>query len=171
MVQPKRNNLTAVWLCSNNNMAPRLEYLRPPSPQHLRNTSAVLSRCLAPPFAAPLILVPCIIKGMLFGAIFWSVYADKHGRQRAFLLSLICFVVAGLATALAWSANAVIVLRTIVGFGVGGNIPVTNVLLAEFLPTSQRGAVICRVIGVIVGLGIALLALVGLALSRALGPG
>ena len=108
---------------------------------------------------------------MLFGAIFWSVYADKHGRQRAFLLSLICFVVAGLATALAWSANALIVLRTIVGFGVGGNVPVTNVLLAEFLPTSQRGAVICRLVGVVLGLGIALLALVGLALSRALGPG
>ena len=108
---------------------------------------------------------------MLFGAIFWSVYADKHGRQRAFLLSLICFVVAGLATALAWSANAMIVLRTIVGFGVGGNIPVTNVLLAEFLPTSQRGTVICRVIGVILGMSIVLLAVVGLALSRALGPG
>eukprot|EP00904_Undaria_pinnatifida_P013112 jgi/Undpi1/8931/HiC_scaffold_26.g11392.m1 len=95
--------------------------------------------------------------GMLFGAIFWSVYADKHGRQGAFLLSLICFVVAGFATALAWSANSMIVLRTIVGFG--------------FLPTSQRGTVICRVIGVILGMGIVLLAVVGLALSRALGPG
>ena len=137
------------------------------SPQHIRRPLTPLGT----PFCCPSDPCTFITQGMIFGVIFWSVYADKHGRQRAFLLSLTCFVVAGLATALAWSANALIVLRTIVGFGVGGNIPVTNVLLAEFLPTSQRGTVICRVVGVVLGLGIVLLALVGLALSRALGPG
>lgn len=108
---------------------------------------------------------------MLFGAIFWSVYTDKRGRHSAFLLSLICVVVTGLAMALAQSVNMLIVLRTIVGFGVGGNIPVTNVLLAEFLPTSHRATVLCRVVGVFWAIGIILLSLLGLALSRALGSG
>ena len=50
---------------------------------------------------------------MLFGAIFWSVFADKHGRRIAFMLSLACIVFTGLVTALASSVNMLIVLRTI----------------------------------------------------------
>lgn len=107
----------------------------------------------------------------MFGAIFWSVYADKRGRHSAFLWSLIFLVVTGLATALSGSVKTLIILRTIVGFGIGGNIPVNNVILAEFLPTNQRAAVLCRVVGVFWALGIISLALLGLALKSALGSG
>lgn len=108
---------------------------------------------------------------MLFGAMFWSVFADKNGRRIAFMLSLACIVFAGFAAALSSSVNMLIVLRTIEGFGIGGNIPMANVLLAKFLPTNNRAMVLCPVAGVFWSAGIILVALLGLLLSRALGPG
>lgn len=101
----------------------------------------------------------------------WSVVADKHGRRLACILSLACIALTGMGSALSSSAWMLIMFRTLLGFGAGGNIPVTNVLLAEFLPTSSRGTELCRVFGVYWASGSVGLALLGLLLNRAIGPG
>ena len=108
---------------------------------------------------------------MLFGAVFWSILADKRGRRSAFILSLACIFVAGLASAFAPSFYWLLLFRAIVGFGVGGSLPVTTVLISEFLPTSHRAAVMCRLSGLFWAAGLIIASLLGLFLSSALGPG
>ena len=108
---------------------------------------------------------------MIFGAILVSALADKSGRRIACFMSLACTVLAGFASALSSSVGMLLVCRTLVGFGIGGNIPVTNVFLAEFLPTNNRAAKLCQVIGIVSALSITLVSLLGFALSRALGSG
>ena len=108
---------------------------------------------------------------MLFGGVFWPVYADKRGRRSAFILSLACIFVAGVASAFAPSFLWLMFSRTIVGFGVGGSIPVTTLLIAESLPTSQRATVQCHLSGLFWAAGLIIASLLGLFLSRALVPG
>lgn len=107
---------------------------------------------------------------MLFGAIFWSVYADKHGRRSAFVLTLGCIFVTGLASALATSFPLLLIFRGLVGFGVGGNLPVTSALITEFLPTSHRATVLCHISGAFWGLGLMAASLLGLLLTHGLRP-
>ncbi|CAN0104092.1 unnamed protein product, partial [Ectocarpus sp. 13 AM-2016] len=58
--------------------------------------------------------------GMLVGAGFWSVYADKRGRKTAFVSSLACVFVGGVLSALSPSFFVLCLCRAVVGFGVGG---------------------------------------------------
>ncbi|CAN0548700.1 unnamed protein product, partial [Ectocarpus sp. 8 AP-2014] len=58
--------------------------------------------------------------GMLVGAGFWSIYADKRGRRTAFVSSLACVFVGGVFSALSPSFHVLCLCRVLVGFGVGG---------------------------------------------------
>ncbi|CAN0576685.1 unnamed protein product, partial [Ectocarpus sp. 12 AP-2014] len=90
---------------------------------------------------------------MLVGAGFWSIYADKRGRRTAFVSSLACVFVGGVFSALSPSLYILCLCRVLVGFGVGGNLPVTTALVTEFLPTDERAKILCRVAGIFWGVG------------------
>ena len=77
--------------------------------------------------------------GMLFGAIILGRMSDRVGRQYVFQLSLFISSLFGFASAFSPSIYWFIALRTILGFGYGGNIVTDTVLLAEFLPVKNRG--------------------------------
>ncbi|CAM9370411.1 unnamed protein product [Ascophyllum nodosum] len=109
--------------------------------------------------------------GMLFGVMFWSVYADKHGRRWAFVLTQACIFVAGLASSLAPSFSLLLLSRVAVGFGVGGSLPVTSALVAEFLPTKDRAKILCYISGAFWGFGLICASLLGLLLYRIFGSG
>lgn len=108
---------------------------------------------------------------MLIGAGFWSVYADKCGRRTAFVQSLACVFLGGVASAVAPSLVTLCIFRMVVGFGIGGNMPVSTALVTEFLPTSHRADVLCRISGVFWGFGVIAASLLGLILSNVLGSG
>ena len=109
--------------------------------------------------------------GMLIGAGFWSVYADKYGRRSAFVISLAFVFFGGVISAASPSLLVLCICRVAVGFGVGGNLPVTTALLTEFLPTSHRAHVMCRLAGTFWGVGMLAASGLGLILTIALGPG
>ncbi|CAM9992240.1 unnamed protein product [Ectocarpus sp. 4 AP-2014] len=109
--------------------------------------------------------------GMLVGAGFWSIYADKRGRRTAFVSSLACVFVGGVFSALSPSLYILCLCRVLVGFGVGGNLPVTTALVTEFLPTDERARILCRVAGIFWGVGMISASLIGLILANVLGPG
>ncbi|CAN0067204.1 unnamed protein product [Scytosiphon promiscuus] len=109
--------------------------------------------------------------GMLLGAGFWSIYADKRGRRTAFVQSLACVFVGGVFSAASPSFGLLCLCRMVVGFGVGGNLPVTTTLLTEFLPTKDRANVLCRIAGICWGIGSISASLIGLLLANIFGPG
>eukprot|EP00904_Undaria_pinnatifida_P013100 jgi/Undpi1/8920/HiC_scaffold_26.g11381.m1 len=108
---------------------------------------------------------------MLIGAGFWSVYADKCGRRTAFVQSLACVFLGGVASAAAPSLVTLCIFRMVVGFGVGGNLPVSTALVTEFLPTPQRAYVLCRISGAFWGVGVITASLLGLILANTLRSG
>eukprot|EP00178_Gracilaria_changii_P014105 TRINITY_DN3_c0_g1_i2.p2 TRINITY_DN3_c0_g1~~TRINITY_DN3_c0_g1_i2.p2 ORF type:complete len:553 (+),score=116.07 TRINITY_DN3_c0_g1_i2:27-1661(+) len=77
--------------------------------------------------------------GMLCGAFFWGRLADRNGRKPAFVLCTAATFAFGIGSAMAPNYAALLTLRALTGFGVGG-LPVSFSLLMEMLPASGRGS-------------------------------
>src|SRR5215472_5108991 len=81
--------------------------------------------------------------GAMFGAVFYGWLADKIGRRKVFLMTVINFSIAtGILTFTpdkAWLYLSV--FRFLIGFGVGGLYCVDLPLVQEFVPASKRGMV------------------------------
>ncbi len=77
--------------------------------------------------------------GMAVGAALAGTFADRFGRRAVFLWTLALYSIATGVAGLATSAVFLIVMRFIVGLGLGGELPVTTTLVAEFLPSGVRG--------------------------------
>lgn len=77
-----------------------------------------------------------------FGGAFFGVLADRIGRARALIYSILTYSV--FTALMATSRNPVdlIVWRTLVGFGLGGEWSAGSVLVAETWPAQHRGKAI-----------------------------
>ena len=80
--------------------------------------------------------------GMAIGASLGGLLADRIGRRQVFALTLLVYGVATGVSALAWSVGALILLRFVVGLGLGAELPVASTLVSEFAPARIRGRVI-----------------------------
>ncbi|MGL4860266.1 MAG: MFS transporter, partial [Enterobacteriaceae bacterium] len=80
--------------------------------------------------------------GMAVGAFLFGIYADKKGRKSAFILTLALFSVASGLSAFAWGLLSLMVLRFLIGMGLGGELPVASTLVSESVPPQERGRVI-----------------------------
>src|SRR3954470_2277643 len=93
--------------------------------------------------ATELSLVPTIgFVGMAVGAAAGGLLADRLGRRTVFALTLLVYGVATGASALAWSIGSLVVLRLVVGLGLGAELPVASTLVSEFAPPRIRGRVV-----------------------------
>lgn len=80
--------------------------------------------------------------GMAVGASLGGLLADRIGRRSVFALTLLVYGVATGASALAWSVGSLLVLRFVVGLGLGAELPVASTLVSEFAPPRIRGRII-----------------------------
>lgn len=80
--------------------------------------------------------------GMAVGATFGGLLADKIGRRQVFALTLLVYGLATGASALATGLGILIVLRFIVGLGLGAELPVASTLVSEFAPRRVRGRMV-----------------------------
>jgi len=87
------------------------------------------------------------IFGGMFGGFAWGFICDRIGRSKAVMLSTACYGVFTLLTANSSSWFIVSVYRFLTGFGVGGVIVTTNILIAELWPEKNR-AVALGIVGV-----------------------
>jgi MFS family permease len=79
-----------------------------------------------------------VFAGIIVGSLWWGVFADRYGRKVAFVLVSTIITAAGFVTGAANSFTTLLIIRSIVGFGLGGaSVPFD--LLAEFMPSSHRG--------------------------------
>ncbi len=78
------------------------------------------------------------IFGSMFGGFAWGFICDKIGRSKAVILSTALYGLFTVLTALLSSWLLVGVYRFMTGFGVGGVIVTTNILIAELWPEKKR---------------------------------
>lgn len=77
--------------------------------------------------------------GMALGAVLAGTIADKFGRKNVFAATVILYSVSTGLCALAWSYESLLVFRFLVGFGLGGELPVAATLMSEYAPSQLRG--------------------------------
>ncbi|MCW3156731.1 MFS transporter [Micropruina sonneratiae] len=80
--------------------------------------------------------------GMAIGASLGGLLADRIGRRQVFALTLLVYGIATGASALVTSVAMLIVLRFIVGLGLGAELPVASTLVSEYAPKAIRGRVV-----------------------------
>ena len=80
--------------------------------------------------------------GLMIGALASGPLADRFGRKLVLLTSTLVFSVFALATALAHSVDQLWILRFFTGMGVGGLMPNSIALTAEYAPRRIRATVV-----------------------------
>ncbi len=84
--------------------------------------------------------------GTVVGSVVWGVLADLYGRRASILLSAVMFVgtsICGAMPSFWWNVG----MCFLMGAAAGGLLPVTYALLAETMPSRQRGWVLVLVGG------------------------
>ncbi|PZR52257.1 MFS transporter [Xylanimonas oleitrophica] len=80
--------------------------------------------------------------GMAVGAALGGLLADRVGRRQVFALTLLVYGLATGASALAGGIAVLLVLRFVVGLGLGAELPVASTLVSEYAPARIRGRVV-----------------------------
>ncbi|MGY1552429.1 MFS transporter [Microbacterium sp. A588] len=80
--------------------------------------------------------------GMALGASLGGLLADRFGRRQVFALTLLVYGIATGASALAGGITVLLVLRFLVGLGLGAELPVASTYVSEFAPARIRGRLI-----------------------------
>ena len=81
------------------------------------------------------------VAGACVGALFFGQLTDRFGRKKLFLLTLLVYLVATVATAFAESAIYFYACRFVTGAGIGGEYAAINSAIDELIPARVRGRV------------------------------
>src|SRR5437764_2826193 len=100
------------------------------------------------------------------GAMVLGRFADLGGRKRIYWVVAVIMVIGALGSALSPSYWVLIAFRFLLGFGVGGDYPVSAVLMSEYANRKDRGKLVGMVFGT-QALGLIVGPLVALALLGA----
>ncbi|HEY8251234.1 MAG TPA: MFS transporter [Burkholderiales bacterium] len=81
------------------------------------------------------------IGGAVLGALYFGRLADKLGRKRMFLVTLVVYLVATVLTAFSFDIFSFAFCRFLTGFGIGGEYAAINSAIDELIPARLRGRV------------------------------
>ncbi|MBX7256690.1 MAG: MFS transporter [Candidatus Hydrogenedentes bacterium] len=98
--------------------------------------------------------------GAAIGGIVFGHFGDRFGRSRGLAVSMLCYTMFGLAGYFVKSQEQLLLLRFLVGLGVGGTWPNGVSLLSEFWSDVSRPA-LAGIMGAAANLGILLLSFLG----------
>ncbi len=82
------------------------------------------------------------LAGMFLGGAVAGSLADRFGRKIVFQWTLLLFSIATGLCALAQGLTSLLLLRFLVGLGLGGELPVAAALVSEFAPARHRGRLV-----------------------------
>ncbi|OMO95460.1 General substrate transporter [Corchorus olitorius] len=89
--------------------------------------------------------------GTLAGQLFFGWLGDKMGRKRVYGMTLMLMVICSVASGLSFSHDAKSVMATLcffrfwLGFGIGGDYPLSATIMSEYANKKTRGAFIAAV--------------------------
>jgi MFS transporter, PHS family, inorganic phosphate transporter len=109
------------------------------------------------------VLNSTMLAAAFVGAFVFGRYADVVGRKRVYWLVAVIMIAGALGSALSQSFWMLIAFRFLLGFGVGGDYPVSAVMVGEYSNRRDRG----RLVGMVFGtqaLGLIIGPLIALAL-------
>jgi MFS family permease len=81
------------------------------------------------------------ITGACLGALFFGQLTDRFGRKKLFMLTLVVYLTATVATAFAFAPWYFFVTRFFTGAGIGGEYAAINSAIDELIPARVRGRV------------------------------
>src|SRR5579862_230288 len=104
------------------------------------------------------------ILAAFFGALVFGRIADVVGRKTVYVLVAVIMIVGALASALATGFVFLVIARFVLGLGIGGDYPVSAVLMSEYANRTDRGRLVglvfsMQALGLIVGPLVALILL------------
>ena len=88
--------------------------------------------------------------GMFLGAVFGGVVADRIGRKRALIYSLLVYGGFSFVNAAAWDVLSLSAARFVTGIGLSAMTVVANTYITEFFPAARRG----RFMGLVMTIGL-----------------
>lgn len=77
--------------------------------------------------------------GMALGAVISGTVADHIGRKKVFTITVLLYSIATGLCAVSWDYTSLLIFRFLVGFGLGGELPVAATLVSEYAPARVRG--------------------------------
>ena len=104
------------------------------------------------------------ILAAFFGALIFGRIADVIGRKSIYVLVAVIMIVGAVASALAPGFWILVIARFVLGLGIGGDYPVSAVLMSEYANRKDRGRLVglvfsMQAVGLIVGPLVALVLL------------
>jgi MFS transporter, PHS family, inorganic phosphate transporter len=93
------------------------------------------------------ILNSTMLAAACVGAFVFGRYADKVGRKRVYWLVAAIMIAGALGSALSQSFWMLIAFRFLLGVGVGGDYPVSAVMVSEYANRKDRGKLVGMVFG------------------------
>ncbi|MGO1908583.1 MAG: MFS transporter [Brevibacterium linens] len=81
------------------------------------------------------------VLGACVGAIVFGQLTDRFGRRRLFLITLVLYLVATVATAFSFSPWYFFLVRFLTGAGIGGEYAAVNSAIDELIPARVRGRI------------------------------
>ncbi|MVU77165.1 MFS transporter [Nocardia sp. ET3-3] len=84
-------------------------------------------------------IVAAPFAGEFLGALLLTPLADRFGRRRMFQINLISYAVLSLLCATADNETSMVVVRLLVGIGLGAELALVDSYLTELLPSRHRG--------------------------------
>lgn len=80
--------------------------------------------------------------GMMVGAFIFGIMADRIGRKSVFIITLLLFSIGSGLSAFTTTFTAFLLLRFLIGMGLGGELPVASTLVSESVSAKERGKVV-----------------------------
>ena len=94
------------------------------------------------------------IFGWMAGGILWGILCDTLGRKKSFIYATLCYGLFTLSTAVAPSWFMVVLSRFMSGFGIGGVLVITTMLVSEGYREKRKGAVLLGILSISIPVGI-----------------
>jgi MFS transporter, putative metabolite:H+ symporter len=80
--------------------------------------------------------------GMAVGALLFGLMSDRIGRKNVFIITLLLFSIGSGLSAFTTSLTIFLLLRFVIGMGLGGELPVASTLVSEIVPAEKRGQIV-----------------------------
>ncbi len=81
----------------------------------------------------------CYLIGAVVGAIGFGWLTDRIGRKAMFTITVLTYLLATIATGMAWNFWSFALFRAITGAGIGGEYAAVNATIQELIPARRRG--------------------------------